>query len=216
MRAMGGKVMTLWPGQDGFDYLFEADYRALWEMEISAIREVAAHDPAIDVSLEYKPNEPRAFALLPHAATTLLAIKEAGNANLGVTLDFADVLYAGEMPAFAAELAARHSKLLGVHLNDGYGKRDDGLMVGAVHIQLTIELLYALERIGYHGALYFDTFSDASGLDPVAECAGNISSVLAMKNIVKRLSASAALQDAMPRQDSVAAQRIAQAALFGL
>ena len=55
--------------------------------------------------------------------------------NLGVTLDFAHVLYADEQPAFAAALIARHSRLLGVHLNDGYGKRDDGLMVGAVHLR---------------------------------------------------------------------------------
>ena len=216
MRAAGGAVMTLWLGQDGFDYSFQADYRALWEMEVSAIREVAAHDPGVDVSLEYKPNEPRAFALLPDVATTLLAIKEAGNANLGVTLDFAHVLYAGEMPAMAAVLVARHSRLLGVHLNDGYGKRDDGLMVGAVHIQQTIELLHALDAIGYDGALYFDTFPDASGLDPVAECAANIRSVVAMKTIVQRLRGSPALREAMTRQDSVAAQRIVQAALFGL
>ena len=216
MRAAGGQVMTLWLGQDGFDYSFQADYGALWEMEVSAIREVAAHDPAINVSLEYKPNEPRAFALLPDVATTLLAIREAGNANLGVTLDFAHVLYAGEMPACAADLVARHSRLLGVHLNDGYGKRDDGLMVGSVHVQQTIELLHALDVIGYAGALYFDTFPDASGLDPVAECAANISTVLAMKNIVAKLRAAPALTAAMARQDAVAAQRIVQAALFGL
>ena len=216
LRAAGGQVMTLWLGQDGFDYSFQADYGALWQMEVSAIHEIAAHDPVIDISLEYKPNEPRAFALLPDVATTLLAIREAGNANLGVTLDFAHVLYAGEMPACAADLVARHSRLLGVHLNDGYGKRDDGLMVGSVHVQQTIELLHALDVIGYAGALYFDTFPDASGLDPVAECAGNIRTVLAMKNIVKRLRGSPALSEAMARQDSVAAQRIVQAAMFGL
>ena len=52
-------------------------------------------------------------------------------------------------------LSARHSRLLGVHLNDGYGKRDDGLMVGSVHPLQTIELLYVLERIGYDGAHLF-------------------------------------------------------------
>ena len=56
------------------------------------------------ISIEYKPNEPRAYSLLPDAATTLLAIQEAGSPNLGVTLDFAHVLYADEQPAFAASL----------------------------------------------------------------------------------------------------------------
>ena len=70
---------------------------------------------------------------MPDVATTLLAIREIDRPNLGVTLDFAHVLYADEMPAYAAALVARHSRLLGVHLNDGYGKRDDGLMVASVH-----------------------------------------------------------------------------------
>ena len=51
-------------------------------------------------------------------------------------------------------------------LNDGYGKWDNGLMVGAVHPIQTVELLVELERSGYDGALYFDTFPDHSGLDP--------------------------------------------------
>ncbi|MDQ0472574.1 sugar phosphate isomerase/epimerase family protein [Labrys wisconsinensis] len=215
MRAAGGRVMTLWLGQDGFDYSFQADYRALWDMEVAAIREVAAHDPAVDVSIEYKPNEPRAFAVLPDVATTLLAVREAGAANLGVTLDFAHVLYAGEMPAYAAALVARHSRLLGVHLNDGYAHRDDGLMVGAVHVQQTIELLAALDGIGYDGVLYFDTFPDVSGLDPVAECAANIAAVRAMLGVAGRLKASPALAEAVARQDAVAGQRLVQAALFG-
>ncbi|TIX88286.1 MAG: hypothetical protein E5V24_15310, partial [Mesorhizobium sp.] len=132
-REAGSNLMTLWLGQDGFDYAFQADYAALWQHEIDGIREVAAHDPDCQISLEYKPNEPRSYSLMPDAATTLLAIREIGLPNLGVTLDFAHVLYADEQPAFAAALVARHSKLLGVHLNDGYAKRDDGLMVGAVH-----------------------------------------------------------------------------------
>ena len=216
MRAMGGKVMTLWMGQDGFDYSFQIDYGRAWEMEIAAIREVAAHDADADVSIEYKPNEPRSFALLRDVATTLLAIRDAGAANLGVTLDFAHVLYAGEMPAFAASLVARHSRLLGVHLNDGYGHRDDGLMAGSVHVQQTIELLAAIAAADYRGALYFDTFPDVSGLDPVAECARNIDSVEAMQSIAARLSGNAALAAAIAAQDAVASQRIVQRAMFGL
>ena len=130
---LGCDLMTLWMGQDGFDYSFQADYRAMWDHTIEALEAVATHNRTIRIAIEYKPNEPRAFALMPDLATTLLAISEAGASNLGVTLDFAHVLYADEMPAHAAALVNRHSQLLGVHLNDGYGKRDDGLMVGSIH-----------------------------------------------------------------------------------
>ena len=215
LAAADGNLMTLWMGQDGFDYSFQTDYTALWEYTIKGIREVADHNPAIDVSIEYKPNEPRSFSLMPDVATTLLAIREIDRPNLGVTLDFAHVLYADEMPAYAAALVARYSRLLGVHLNDGYAKRDDGLMVASVHPIQTIELLYALDRMGYGGAIYFDTFPDTTGLDPIAECAANIDAVAALRRVVERLKDNKLLASAILRQDPVASQTIVQAALYG-
>jgi xylose isomerase len=214
-REAGANLMTLWLGQDGFDYAFQADYATLWQHEIDGIREVAGHDPDCEISLEYKPNEPRSYSLMPDAATTLLAIREIGLPNLGVTLDFAHVLYADEQPAFAAALVARHSKLLGVHLNDGYAKRDDGLMVGAVHTLQTIELLRQIRRDGYAGAIYFDTFPDMTGLDPVHECDVNIATVKRMLRVVDRLERDNRLSTAIDRQDAVASQAIIQEAMLG-
>lgn len=214
-RATGADLMTIWPGQDGFDYSFQADYAKMWQDEVDAIREVADHDKDCAVSIEYKPNEPRAFALLPDMATTLLAIKEAGSDNLGVTLDFAHVLYADEVPAFAAAMIARHSKLLGVHLNDGYGKRDDGLMVGSVNTKATLELLWQIKKDGYEGAIYFDTFPDASGLDPVKECEANIATVKGLMAAIVRLEADNRLSDAIAKQDAVSSQIIVNQAILG-
>ncbi|MEE4188037.1 MAG: sugar phosphate isomerase/epimerase family protein [Roseobacter sp.] len=214
LAEMGGGLMTLWMGQDGFDYSFQMDYARAWDATLEAMAEVADHNPAIDIALEYKPNEPRAFALMPDAATTLLAIREIGRANTGVTLDFAHVLYADEMPAFAAALVARHSRILGVHLNDGYGKWDNGLMVGAVHPIQTVELLVELLRSGYDGAIYFDTFPDHSGLDPVEEARTNIEVVERLRKIAKTLVENADLQAAIARQDAPMAMRLVQAALL--
>ena len=215
LAEAGGRLMTLWMGQDGFDYSFQADYGALWDATITAMQDLADHNPEIDLSIEYKPNEPRSFSLMPDVATTLLAIKDIGRPNLGVTLDFAHVLYAGEMPAYAAALVARHSRLLGVHLNDGYGHRDDGLMVGSVHPLQTIELLYTLQRINYQSVIYFDTFPDTTGLDPVAECTNNIATVKAMQRVAERLLNNEILAQAIRQQDANASQRIVQAALYG-
>ena len=136
------ETMTLWMGQDGLDYSFQANFSKMWDDTIAAMQEVAEHNKNINISIEYKPNEPRAFSLMPDVATTLLALAEIDRANTGVTLDFAHVLYADEMPAFAANLINRKSKLLGVHLNDGYGKWDNGLMVGSVHPIQTLSLIH--------------------------------------------------------------------------
>ena len=214
LAEMGGNLMTLWMGQDGFDYSFQMDYKRAWGDTIEAMIEVADHMPAINIALEYKPNEPRAFALMPDAATTLLAIKEIGRDNTGVTLDFAHVLYADEMPAFAAALVARHSRILGVHLNDGYGKWDNGLMVGAVHPIQTVELLVELERLGYDGAIYFDTFPDHSGLDPVEEARTNIEVLQRLRATAEKLVGSVELQSAIARQDAPKAMRLVQATML--
>lgn len=213
-RAMGANIMTLWLGQDGFDYNFQLDYAKAWEWEVEGIRAVAEHDTECMISIEYKPDEPRAHALLRDASTTLLAIQDVAAPNLGVTIDFAHSLYCGEQPAFAASLIHRFSRLIGVHLNDGYAKRDDGLMVGAVHMRSTLELLRQISRDGYKGVLYFDTFPDASGLDPVAECEANIKTVKRLLKISEKLDGDNRLNDALARQDAVTSMDIVNGALI--
>ena len=180
----------------------------MWEDAVSAVREVAEYAPEIDVSIEYKPNEPRAYSIFPNATTCLLAVEEAGCANLGITLDFAHVLFANEVPAFAAAMVARRSRLLGLDLNDGWGKRDDGLMAGSVNPRATLEFLWQMQRDGYQGAYYFDTFPDASGLDPIREAEINIVTVKRLLKLSEKLNNNPALEEAISRQDAVASQQI--------
>jgi xylose isomerase len=214
-REAGGRMLTIWPGQDGVDHPFQADYARLWDCEVEGMRLVAEHDPDFPVSIEYKPSEPRSIMVLANVSATLLAISEAGAPNLGVTLDFGHVLEADTSPAMAAALVGRRSRLLGLHLNDGYGHRDDGLMVGTVHTIQTVELLRQLRRDGFAGAIYFDTFPDLANLDPVAEGAANVDTIEALWDVVERLP-DAALDAALERQDVIAAQRLVQAAILRL
>jgi len=215
LSEMGGSLMTLWLGQDGFDYSFQVDYSRAWDETIEALAIVCDHNPDVDISLEYKPNEPRSFALMPDVGANLLALKEVNRKNTGMTLDFAHVLYADEMPAHSAAVISRYSRLLGVHLNDGYAKRDDGLMVGSVHPQQTVELLVELIRSGYDSAIYFDTFPDLSGLDPVAEAKTNVSSIQRLIAIAETLSTDEQLRTAINEQDAPTSQAIVARELFG-
>ncbi|MEM8701503.1 MAG: TIM barrel protein [Pseudomonadota bacterium] len=212
---MGGKVVTLWMGQDGFDYAFQMDYAAAWDRTIHAIGQVCAHNPDLDIAIEYKPNEPRAFALMPDIGTTLLACREVNAANLGVTLDFAHVLYADEMPACSAALIARHSRMIGLHLNDGYGKRDDGLMVGSVHAIQTVELLIAMLRANQTDVIYFDTFPDMGGLNPIEEARTNVLMTDRLLDVADSLADDRDLSDAISRQDAAVSHRIVGRKLYG-
>ena len=207
-------LLTIWLGQDGFDYGFQVDYKKMWDDEISAIKEIAEHNKDCFISIEYKPNEPRAYSLLSNLGTTLLAVKEINLNNIGVTIDFAHILYSNEQPALVAALIDKHSKILGLHLNDGYGKRDDGLMVGSVHQLATIELLYHISKSNYNGPIYFDTFPDTTNMDPVKECELNIETVKKQFKVVEKLLLNNELTTAIENQDSITSHKIFNSILY--
>ena len=215
LAQMGGTVMTVWLGQDGFDYSFQGDYARLWDDTLSGLAEVCDHNPALDISIEYKPNEPRSWSVLPDMATTLHAIRDVARPNLGVTLDFCHMLFAGEMPAKSALLAARYCRIMGVHLNDGYAKRDDGLIAGTVHPIQTVELFWVLDQMGYDGVIYFDTFPDHGGMDPVEESRANLALTERLRAVAASLRGDANLIAAMARQDAAASTRLIARALYG-
>jgi xylose isomerase len=50
LRELGGNLMTLWMGNDGFDYSFQADYAQQWDTTIEAMAEIADYDKAVDIS----------------------------------------------------------------------------------------------------------------------------------------------------------------------
>ena len=213
-RELGASLMTIWPGQDGFENHFQSDYAQLWDYMLEGLAEVADHDPDCDISLEYKPDEPRPRALLPDCATTLLMLSDLNRPNTGATLDFAHSLYAGETPAYAAALIARKSRLLGLHLNDGYGHRDDGLMVASVNPQATLELLIEARRAKFDGPIYFDTFPNTADLDPIAECKANITMTERLLAAAERMEGDNRLRDALARQNPVDGLKVAHEAMF--
>jgi xylose isomerase len=197
--------VILWMGQDGYDYPFQADYAQLWNYEIEGFRKVANVSQHVRVSVEYKPCDPRRFALIRNMGEALTAVSDVGLSNFGVTLDYCHLLMAGENPAFAASLALKKGKLFGVHLNDGYGPADDGLMVGTVSLWQTLELLWELKKGEFKGTIYFDTFPDR--MDPAAECAANAAMVRKLQAALEKMS-PAELKAAQDKQDAVTATHL--------
>jgi sugar phosphate isomerase/epimerase len=199
--------VILWMGPDGFDYPFQCDYAKLWAMEIDGFQRVADAAPDVRVSVEYKPAEPRRHSLIRNMGEALLAVHYVARKNFGVTLDYCHLLMAGENPAFAAALALHAGKLFGVHINDGYGKADDGLIVGTVTLWQTIELLWTLKQGAFAGTIYFDTFPER--LDPAKECAANVAVMQKFGRLLKDISASDVAK-AQSLQDAIAASKLFQ------
>jgi hypothetical protein len=84
-----------------------------------------------------------------------------------------------------------------------------------VHTVQTIELLRQLQLDGFTGTIYFDTFPDGSGLDPVAECEANVAVIEAMFEAIERLSATG-LDAALAAGDALTAHRLVQRAILGI
>ena len=164
--AVDCPYIGLWPGHDGFDYYFEADYQRMWDLWVEGVQEIADHNPGIKVGLEPKPDEPRAYSLISSVPKTLLMIKDIGRQNVGVCLDIGHSLYNHENLGEVIALMQQHDdKLFHMHMSDNYRGFDLDMIFGAVHTIEFIEMFYWLRRTGYSGFMSIDLF--AYRTDPV-------------------------------------------------
>ena len=155
---MGAEVVTIWLGYDGFDYSFQISYEKVWQELVLSFKEIAQYNKDIKISIEYKPFQPRAYSMIPSIGATLLIIDDVQEENIGITLDYCHMLMKGENPAYGLALAASRNRLFGIHMNDGHGLNDDGLITGSVTFIQTLEFIYYLKKYSYNSAIYFDTF----------------------------------------------------------
>jgi xylose isomerase len=153
------KIINIWPGQDGYDYLLTADYQQERQWLCEAITEIAQKHPELKFALEYKPKEPRTHSYLARMGDSLLLSLETKCANVGVTIDTGHAFNAGEVVAESIVLAKRAGdKLFHMHFNDNYTTWDDDMIVGSVHTSCYIETLYWLDRCSYNGWLSMDQY----------------------------------------------------------
>jgi xylose isomerase len=211
-RQLDAKYVKFWPGQDGFDYPFQADYRRLWDYSVEGIREVAQGSPDIQFAIEYKEKEPRTHMFFSSAARTLLAIEDMRVENVGIVFDLGHSFFAKETPAEAVQLVARRGKLVSVELNDNWRDWDDDMAVGSIHLIETLEFLYALRQINWQGPLLLDQFPFRE--DAVQAARASIRTIRSLDQVLDRLDLGA-LTAAQDRQNALEAQRIALNALLG-
>ncbi len=204
-RKLGGSVITLWFENDGFDYAFQKDYGTAWDLLVEGLREVGDYAPDLKISVEYKPYEERNFAMVDSAGMTMYLIQEVDRPNVGCTLDFCHMLMKKDNPSFGLALAAKKGKLFGLHMNDGYGHQDSGMIFGSINHALTAEFVYYLKKVGYDGVVFFDTFPIRE--EAGAEIRANIEAFLRYSAIIDDIGLDA-IQDVISKQDGIAAQQL--------
>ncbi|HOK79795.1 MAG TPA: sugar phosphate isomerase/epimerase [bacterium] len=153
---LGCEFVDVWPGQDGYDYPFQAHYDDAWKWLRDGIEECALYNKKVKVLVEYKMKEPRTHCFVSNAAKVILLIN--GITNTGCLLDVGHSLAAGENMAEAASLLAQYKVLSYIHLNDNYRSWDDDLLVSSVHVVEYLELVYWLKEVKYDGWLTLDIF----------------------------------------------------------
>jgi xylose isomerase len=206
-HTLGCRKMCLWPGEDGWDYLFQSNYGQLWDYTADCVRQIAEYDPETLIGIEYKPGEPRMHQLVSTAAKAALLGCELGLPNVGAYLDYGHALIARENPAESVALLSRSHRLVGVHINDNYGLEDDDIMVGSVHFWTTVEFLLALEQYGYHSWISLDIVPRRES--PVKASTQSIATLKNMQRVIARLDL-VALAKAQAELDAVESQRLIQ------
>mmetsp|Transcript_2615 Transcript_2615/g.3405 ORF Transcript_2615/g.3405 Transcript_2615/m.3405 type:complete len:237 (+) Transcript_2615:2-712(+) len=208
---LGCDEVVVWSAYDGYDYPFQVDYDEKWSQLVDAFRECCDAYPNVKFSLEYKPtDENTRFFTVPSTGAALLLVKEINRDNMGLTLDVGHMLMSGENPA--QSIAMTGKKLFGIQLNDGYTRlaAEDGMMFGSIHPSLALEIVYQLQRIGYKGHLYFDTFPQRT--DPIKEGEYNINRVKKFWKAAENMSKEK-LEHAMSEHDAIAALELIDEAL---
>lgn len=157
-RVIGCDTISLWNGQDGFDYPLQADYAKAWDCLVQGIAACAKAAPDIRFAIEYKPKEPRTHSFVSSIHSTLLLCEEIGLPNVGVTIDTGHATEGYENLAQSAVMAMRRGKLFHLHMNDNYGYWDDDMITGSVHTVEYIELFWWLNQMKYDGFISIDQY----------------------------------------------------------
>ena len=211
---IGCGIVTLWPGQDGYDYIFAADYIKERTLFADGIEELCRYNPDITITLEYKIKEPRTHSYISTVGATLLMIEKIGLPNLGVALDYGHAALGYETPAEAVAMCSMYGdRLKHIHINDNYRLWDDDMIVGTVHTLEYLEFFYWLKRTGYNGYLVIDQFPyREDGKDAVSESANWLD---VLQEAAERIDDKEA-EEILAKRDGVAASKFMRKILFGI
>lgn len=150
-RALNCDKIVLWLAREG-TYIREAkDATKAVEHLVTAINKMLAHDPAIKIMIEPKPNEPMDLAYIPTIGHAIgLSYVTADPSRVGALVESAHAILAGLDPSDEMAYALAHKKLWSVHLNDQNGlKFDQDKAFGAVDLRRAFMQVWVLDRNGF-------------------------------------------------------------------
>ncbi len=162
----------VWPGIDGYENPFGADFVALRDRFADGLAEALDAVPGVRIAFEPKPYEPRGHILYGTTPEGLLLAQrverqlrhpenrkllDEGHALVGLNPEIGHVLMGFEDLAYAYSWPLSEGRLAHTHCNSQpLGNYDQDLNVGAVAPEQLEALLYTLKMYGYRGYFGID------------------------------------------------------------
>ncbi len=211
-KAIGGDMITIWPGQDGFDYPFEDNYLKAWETMVSLLQEMADYDPEVKIGVEYKLKEPRVHCYVSTVGKAILLTQATQRPNVGVFLDTGHAILAYENVAESFALTKFFGdRLFGVHINDTRRDWDWDMNVGSVHLIDSMEWLYWVDKIGFDGYYTLDLWP--ARMDSLQAIQESIEWTQVMRNALMRIG-DKQIEEMIAEGNPAKTMRILREAIF--
>jgi xylose isomerase len=171
-KRINSDFAIVWPGIDGFENSFGADFMAARDRFCEGLAEAMDAVPGVRVAEEPKPYEPRAHILYGTTPEGLLMgqkveamlkapanrrILAGGEALVGMNPEVGHVLMGYEDLAYAFSLVMEYGRLFHTHWNSQpLGNYDQDMNVGVISPEQTEAALYVLKMHGYTGYFGID------------------------------------------------------------
>ncbi|WP_396602036.1 sugar phosphate isomerase/epimerase family protein [Algibacter sp. R77976] len=191
-KAVGAPHVTCCPLSDGYDLLFQIDYKKAWNSMVETIGEASDYLPEIPLFVEPKYSETRVHCQLDSTAKALLLLKEVGNKNTGITLDFGHSLQSAENPAQSLVTIYESGFDAYIHTNDNDSKADWDLLGASRHFLHYVELMFWAQQYNYDK--YFTTDASPRIFDILDFFNRHSEITLGAYNLAKSLNAEEILQ----------------------
>jgi len=156
LAAQLGAHMIIWPGIEGYNYPFQADYTSQWTHFLEGIADAVQHanERQVTVLLEHKNSEPQMKIYMRDMGMSMYVIHRLARMGVDtsrtkINMDWQHLIMNGENLAEYAEVLAMENLLGHQHGNSGWGTFDDDNIVGATRFMETLELARALRKVGY-------------------------------------------------------------------
>ncbi len=166
-EEVGCTSVALWPGSDGWDYNFEANYGELLDLFVEAC--VAINKKCIAKGLRFgieaKPKEPRMNMVIQTtakaAAVAKLVNEKCSGHNMGVAVDYGHEHMYGNEAADAIYTTKRIGvDVVNFHINNArFNGEDDDMIAGTGNLWKFVDFILASIETDYQGWVGEDQFT---------------------------------------------------------